>query len=230
MLIKFQSIIRKLGLEGRREETKQKDSTHNNGFVTSRKFHDKIDDDDHCKNLCYKASLDCLHATHEHVDRYMKRNIVGYQEQQRKLDYDYVIEERCITSNNDCVISCENSNISIRSTSTRSYCSYEDWIRECHPENAWQEDSTSMSMDEKIDEEEYEIDPRFYLLTSDHRIIWNTYVKAYGRPELEVGPLVNDKEQKVGKEYYHEGATTTPHDIQNKARVGKKEQKQWQRQ
>lgn len=54
-------------------------------------------------------------------------------------------------------------------------CSYENFMREFYPENFSAGD---------IDKNE--VDFRFYLHDSDHRIIWNTYVDAFGCSELTV--------------------------------------------
>ncbi len=48
--------------------------------------------------------------------------------------------------------------------------SYEEWIKECHPENA----------------ELGNIDHRFYVRDADHRIIWNSYCDMKGFPERKI--------------------------------------------
>ena len=48
--------------------------------------------------------------------------------------------------------------------------SYEEWIKECHPENA----------------ELGYVDHRFYVRDSDHRIIWNSYCDMKGFRERKI--------------------------------------------
>ena len=226
MLIKLQSIKRKLGLEGRETKEKQKDATCDNICISSRSLHSiyMIEDENQCKNLCDKAYLDCLHATHEHVVEYMDRHIIDYQKWQRKPESDH--DEQRNPSTNGSASGCDNSDNNFRNASTRSYCSYENWIRECHPENTCQGDSVSIRLDEKLDKEGYEIDSRFYLSDSDHRIIWNAYVKAYECPELCVDPVENDNGLQISEKNYHEGAITVPRNIQNTTRIGEDKEKQ----
>ena len=51
--------------------------------------------------------------------------------------------------------------------------SYEEWIRECHPDNV-------------EDDGRATIDHRFYVMDSDHRIIWNSYCDMMGHPERKI--------------------------------------------
>ncbi len=50
--------------------------------------------------------------------------------------------------------------------------SYEEWIRQCHPDN--------------VEEVSSVIDHRFYVEDSDHRSIWNGYVDMMGHPEWKI--------------------------------------------
>jgi hypothetical protein len=50
--------------------------------------------------------------------------------------------------------------------------SYEEWIREFHPDNATMET----------------IDHRFYVEESDHRIIWNSYCDMQGHSDWKIKP------------------------------------------
>lgn len=50
--------------------------------------------------------------------------------------------------------------------------SYEEWIWECHPEN--------------VGEKGNNVDHRFYVIDSDHRIIWNSYCDMKGYPERKI--------------------------------------------
>ena len=60
--------------------------------------------------------------------------------------------------------------------------SYEKWIRECHPDNA--PDSEN-------------IDHRFYVRDSDHRIIWNSYCDMHGHPEWKKEYLNEHKDSNI---------------------------------
>mmetsp|Transcript_8677 Transcript_8677/g.10955 ORF Transcript_8677/g.10955 Transcript_8677/m.10955 type:complete len:144 (+) Transcript_8677:382-813(+) len=51
-----------------------------------------------------------------------------------------------------------------------SDASYEEWIRDCHPDNVNRD----------------KIDHRFYVKDSDHRIIWNSYCDMQGHPERKI--------------------------------------------
>mmetsp|Transcript_10101 Transcript_10101/g.12754 ORF Transcript_10101/g.12754 Transcript_10101/m.12754 type:complete len:188 (+) Transcript_10101:167-730(+) len=117
--------------------------------------------DDHCKNLCHQASVACLQNIHNHVLEYLDKNM--------RLHVDQDSSDSESDNDND-------------GQSRSSNCSYIDWIRQYHPENAGGEESD----DERLLGNE--IDLRFYLEDSEHRIIWNSYVDAFGCPELKVNP------------------------------------------
>ena len=53
--------------------------------------------------------------------------------------------------------------------------SYEEWIREFHPESVCLSSGC--------------LDHRFYVIDSDHRIIWNGYCDMHGYPERKVNYL-----------------------------------------
>ena len=82
------------------------------------------------------------------------------------------------------------------SNTQHSLCSYEDWIRECHPENT---ELRSHGDDENKKNKYNGIDSRFYLKHSDHRIIWNGYCHAYGLPELKICCDYRDSIRNEGK-------------------------------
>lgn len=124
--------------------------------------------EDHLKHLCHQASVACLQSIHNHVLEYLDKNINTFYKYQHHVDQDSSDSD----SDNDS-----------DGRSGSSCCSYEDWIRQYHPDNANGEES----MDEKLPGNE--IDLRFYLQDSDHRIIWNSYVDAFGCPELKVSPI-----------------------------------------
>jgi hypothetical protein len=134
-------------------------------------------DDDHCKILCNKANVEFLQCIHDHVIEYLNETIVEdwSREEEEKED------------------SGDDESKSSDSSKFKNNCSYEDWIRKCHPENTSVKD-----IDKKY--HGYEIDHRFYLRDSDHRIIWNGYVHAFGCPELKVSP-----KSRVKDIYYFEG-------------------------
>lgn len=119
-------------------------------------------DEDYCKNLCDEASLRCLQGIHDHVIEYLERYL-GTETNQ----------------DDETKIESDQSVISDAS----SLCSYEDWIRECHPENTSFTNNGNGSNSKK---HKNGIDLRFYLQNSDHRIIWNGYCHAYGFPQLKV--------------------------------------------
>ncbi len=52
------------------------------------------------------------------------------------------------------------------------HCTYEEWISDLHPENATGD----------------QIDRRFYVEKSDHRLLWNLYMDKEGRYSYKVAP------------------------------------------
>lgn len=140
-------------------------------------------DDGDDERICQNASIACLQCIHDHVVEYLNKHIVSTHHQDRHCQNQ---EEKCSLDDSNHTEETDFSRISRRSSCTSSSLSYEDWISECHPENTKYKND---NLDKK--HHGYAIDSRFYLLTSDHRIIWNGYVKAYGHPELKVKPSHN---------------------------------------
>jgi hypothetical protein len=134
--------------------------------------------DEECKNLCYEATIACLQSLHDHVIEYLNKHI-------KEL---YTAHHVLIESRND-----HEPRYQDRNRDSSRTCCYEDWIRECHPENV---------DDERCDREDdrdqaHDIDFRFYLQDSDHRIIWNSYVHSFGCPELQVDEMSMIMERKA---------------------------------
>lgn len=69
----------------------------------------------------------------------------------------------------------------------RPHASYEQWIQELHPENV----SPGGIFDDL-----QEVDSRFYVKESDHRILWNSKVA----PRLQVAPRTVLPEEEFGLE------------------------------
>mmetsp|Transcript_18670 Transcript_18670/g.22878 ORF Transcript_18670/g.22878 Transcript_18670/m.22878 type:complete len:167 (+) Transcript_18670:66-566(+) len=115
-----------------------------------------IDEDyERCVQLRREAEMLCLLKLHDHIKVYLDENL--------NLWWKYRLAAQGLDSS---------------STSSFS-CNYEGWIRECHPENV-KDDDSSVEFDESLKEH------RFYLEDSDHRRIWNEYVEIYGCPQLKV--------------------------------------------
>lgn len=137
--------------------------------------------DDHCKDLCHQASIACLQNIHNHVLEYLDKNINAFYEFQRRVDQDSSDSDS--DSDSDMDNDNDNYNDGRSGRSGSSSCSYEDWIRQYHPDNANGEESKDDNLLGN------EIDLRFYLQDSDHRQIWNKYVDAFSCPELKVNPV-----------------------------------------
>lgn len=135
-------------------------------------------DDEHCMILCNKANVEFLQCIHDHVIDYLNETIIQGWSSEDEEEKEYSDDDESKSSD---------------SSKFKNHCSYEDWIRKCHPENTSVKD-----IDKKY--HGYEIDHRFYLRDSDHRIIWNGYVHAFGCPELKVSP-----ESRVKDILYFEG-------------------------
>ena len=116
---------------------------------------DDADDDDYdAHRICREATMACLWDIIEHL-------------------FHFLAEER----NSSCNRTNGNDN-DIRDTENTccctkcSYPTYEDWIRDLHPENVHGN----------------VVDHRFYVRESEHRIIWNEQMKMNGRMNLAIHP------------------------------------------
>ena len=116
----------------------------------------------------------CMEKLKEHIVVYLNDNLNNnWQHRQhrinlRQFDEDYEI------------ILYHDHDRDESSNSSNNICSYEDWIRQCHPENARGLNCDRRSLNE------INIDKRFYFEKSDHRVMWNKCVAYYGHPELIV--------------------------------------------
>ena len=123
---------------------------------------------EYCRQKRREATLACLQALQEHVAQYLNENLSSWW--RAKNHYHDHISLRKFDDGFEvifhCEVSMERSNI----------CSYENWIRQCHPEN------TRCQKQEIY----FKVDDRFYHKDSHHRQLWNSYVDSYECPELKV--------------------------------------------
>ena len=161
-----------------RDDDKSQNNNDDGTIMTRNQVSDinKWGDDNYCEKRCYQAYVACLEAIHDHINEYIQKNITNVDEIKR--------ERNGIIPNN----SMNDSN------ELKKQCSYEDWIRECHPENTHMTD-----IDEKY--HGVQIDNRFYLNDSDHLIIWNKTMYALGHPDLKVIPK-NKRKKSILKSTY----------------------------
>jgi len=164
---------------------------------------------EYCRKQRQATTIACLQRLNEHINTYMTENLFvhsfefvqGHQDpNQRRI----VLRQY----GEDCEIIYQSDNLDDNSSSF----SYEDWVRQCHPENVLKrkrnstkfrdvdEERASHAQGEKGRKEEcqslskYIIDKRFYYEESHHRKLWNACVEAHGYPELKIDarPNLND--------------------------------------
>ena len=125
---------------------------------------------EYCQAKRREATASCMEKLKEHIVIYLKDNLNNnWQHRQHRINLRQFDEDYEIILYHD---RDESSNSIV--------CSYEDWIRQCHPENARELNNDRRSLNE------IKIDKRFYFEKSDHRIMWNECVAYYGHPELIV--------------------------------------------
>ena len=131
------------------------------------------DDDEalleYCRKKRRESTLACLQALQEHLTQYLDENLNSWW--RAKNHYHDHISLRKLDDDGFEIIF--HRQVPIKHT---NICSYEDWIRLCHPENT------------ECDREElsFTLDDRFYHKDSHHRQLWNSYVDSYECPELKV--------------------------------------------
>jgi hypothetical protein len=136
---------------------------------------------EYCKQQRREAAHACLQRIQNHVIAYLNDNLNNqwmYHQHLlllRQYDNDYEI--------------IFHHDVSLTKNDASNTCSYENWIRQCHPENArFRKSEDSENTMQRM----YQIDKRFYFEDSDHRKLWNTCVTTYGRPELIVNARMVD--------------------------------------
>lgn len=159
-------------------------------------YEDKTDQEliEYCEAKRREAVASCVLKLKQHILIYLNENINNkWQHQHYQIylrqfeeDYEIILYNDCNTSKK---INFHNNNKSNSRGDTKS-CSYEEWIRQCHPENARGFNCTNRtSMKKSIkssSSSSSNIDKRFYFEKSDHRLMWNECVEMFGYPELIV--------------------------------------------
>ncbi len=130
-------------------------------------FSDDEEEDD-LDRICREATMACLWNIIEHLFDFLEEHdghscCSSYREKYDENAY----SSRAIRS-------CKNTSRRAESFSTDEgdHPQYEDWIRDLHPENV----------------NDKGVDHRFYVLESEHRLVWNEQMENSNRADLVIHP------------------------------------------
>lgn len=126
----------------------------------------------YCEEKRREAMAACMQQLKQHIILYLDENLSNSWQHK-----DQIIKLRQIDDEYEIIL---------RTSGVDRGVSYEEWIRQCHPENArgFNCDKNSALNNSSI--HSLKIDNRFYLEKSDHRMMWNECMSSYGHPELMV--------------------------------------------
>lgn len=144
-------------------------------------FLNNYDNDDvaseYCREQRREATHACLEILRRHAINYLDRNLKYWIKARRDFHNHSLVKGEC-DGEFEIIIIHEG-------ISSQNFCSYESWIRQCHPENTTKSCKTDQNDSNNLNNNIL-IDERFYHQDSHHLQLWNACVHSYGCPELKV--------------------------------------------
>lgn len=136
--------------------------------------------EDEDRKLQRESELKCLKILQEHINAYLGEKLL------------VVNSCESVKHHNRCVVKGQHDDDyeMIFHHDCHPSLSYEDWVRQCHPENVLKNkrDNTVHFIELSYQQGNFQnkIDHRFYFETSHHRKLWNACVEAHGYPMLKI--------------------------------------------